>query len=111
MGLARNDHRRGRWLERLTGGRYKRMVFETKTVTATKAVIQDGDRTGFPHIEVSFMFESPIVDKRTGEMVDEMRTYLTLAEASKLTQQMLNSISAATPRIPRPAANSPFDAS
>lgn len=38
----------------------------------------------------------------------DLEVTMNLREASKMTQQLLNSIQAATPRIPRPTANQMF---
>lgn len=110
MGKARNT-KRGRWLEKLSSGRYKRLTFEAKTATAVKAVVQVGDQTGFPHIEFGFVLTSPSEDSRTGEIVDDVRIYMNLEDSSRFIQQALHAIQAATPAMPRPAYNSPFDAS
>lgn len=109
---ARNrPSRKARWLEKLSGGAYKRLVFQAKTATAAKAVIQVGDQTGFPHIEFNFVLSMPSEDGREGATIDDIRIYMTLAEASKFVQHGIHAIDAATPRMPRPAVNSPYDAS
>lgn len=109
---ARNKpNRRARWLEKLSNGRYRRLTYQAKTATAAKAVIQVGDQTGFPHIEFNFVLSQPSEDGREGEIIDDIRIYMTLAEASRFVQQGIHAIDAATPRMPRPAANSPYDAS
>lgn len=100
MAKARNDKRRGRWFETITGGRYKRLVFEAETATSTKAVVQTGDTTGFPHIELDFVMTSPDPDRRTGEIIDQVRIYLTLDQAITLDRQLHASVLAATPRVP-----------
>jgi hypothetical protein len=106
---ARNrPNRRARWLEKLSGGRYKRLVFQAKAATAAKAVMQIGDQTGFPHIEFNFVLSQPSEDGREGEIIDDIRIYMTLAEASKFVQQGIHAIDAATPPQPRPAVNNPW---
>lgn len=65
--------------------------------TATRAMYAGHE--SFPYIQMTFK-------QQYGE--DYIVT-LPLSEASKFTQQLLNSIQAATPKIPRPAANQLFD--
>lgn len=112
MSRARNrPSARVRWFEKLTGGAYKRLVYQARTATAAKAVMQVGDNTGFPHIEFNFVLTMPSEDGREGRVIDDVRIYMTLDEASKFTQHAIHALDAATPRQPRPARNSPYDAS
>lgn len=65
--------------------------------TATRAIYA-GHET-FPYIQFTFK----------QEFGPDLVVTLPLAEASKFTQQALNSIAAATPRIPRAPMNQFFD--
>ena len=65
--------------------------------TATRAIFAGNE--SFPYIQFTFK----------QEYGPDMIVTLPLKEASKFTQQAINSISAATPRMPRPAQNQLFD--
>lgn len=65
--------------------------------TATRAIFAGND--SFPYIQFTFK------QKYGPDLV----VTLPLDQASKFTQQAINSISAATPRVPRPAGNQFFD--
>lgn len=98
----------GRWLERLTRGKYRRLVFEAKTVTATRVLTSDRPNE-YPMIEMTFVMTSPTEDRRTGEILDEVRILVRLDIASQFGQQLVTSIEAATPRVPRPSYRTPFE--
>jgi hypothetical protein len=100
---------RGRWIERISGRKITRLAFETKTASAARTVVADGDRTGFPHIESIFVLRTPASDARSGEHIDEVRMYMTLEDASKYAQDLISAIQAATPRIPGPSYRLPFE--
>lgn len=97
-----------RWIEKITGGKYKRVVYEAKTASAARAVIQDRDTTGMPHIEFKLYLRHPTSTKRHEDEIDEVVIYMTLADASKFVQEGISAIQAATPPIPGPAYRIPF---
>lgn len=98
---------RGRWLEKLSQGRYKRLVFETKTTAAARAVADTVRNENA--MELKFILQSPREDKRSGEMIDEVVVYMQMAEAGKLLQQMHHAYAAGTPRMPGPTYRQPFE--
>lgn len=87
---------------RIFNKKKNQLTFEGPQVTATRAM--RADNRHFPVIEVRLKSKQAKESGR-GEQVEEVIFYLDLEDAMKLYGQMGNSISAATPRIPRPAGH------
>lgn len=79
--------------------RKKPPAIELSGIKATSTRAMFAGHETFPYIQFTFLTHD-------GE---EYRVTLPLAEASKFTQQAINAIQAATPRVPRPSSNQLFD--
>ena len=83
----------------------ERVYIENVEATATKAMIsENGDPDlDLPWIQIKF------TRGRWGKSdYEELEVMLPLKKASKLGQQLLNALSAATPRVPTPAKSIPW---
>lgn len=83
----------------------KHMILQGTEGTATRA-IYTGHRE-IPKIEVCFKVPHS-KDPRTGESFDAIEIEMDLWAATDFAQQLLNSISAATPQMPRPASRTMY---
>lgn len=77
----------------------KQPPIELEGVIATATRAMYAGHESFPYIQFTFKQQHG----------PDLVVTLPLREASKFTQQALNSIAAATPRIPRPPTNQLFD--
>lgn len=77
----------------------ERLTLEGVEGTATRAIVAL-HKGQLPRIEFTFKTDDPSISAVVVE--------LELEDASKLTQQAINAIQAATPRLPRPASNQLF---
>lgn len=99
-----------RWLKKFTGTNQTptkvQLVYEGKAATATRAMIAENRH--FPVLELTFILRNRSEDPRSKELVDEVKIYLDLEDANKFANQLLASIQAATPRLPRGASSGPW---
>ena len=81
----------------------KKWWFEGVNATAVRAVIAVDRVAELPYIEMTFKVKKRWAERHEAE---EIVITMPLTDSSKFTQEMLNAITAATPRMPRaPIAN------
>ena len=81
--------------------------FAALSSTATRALLDGHNKLA--NIHLTFKLRTPREDGVTGEIIDEIEVELDLFEASKFASQLLASLDAASPKVPRGAARIPWE--
>lgn len=95
-----------RWLKKR--GQKNTLHVSVLKSTATRALYDTSGHSKLANIHLFFEIRSPREDGVTGEIIDSIEVEMDIFEASKFGAQLLASLDAATPKIPRGNQRIPF---
>lgn len=89
-----------RWLTK-RGNKKNTLHVSAIKSSATRAMIDVVSQSKMPNIHLFFEIRTPREDGVTGEIIDSIEVEMDIWEAGKFGAQLLASLDAATPRVPR----------
>jgi hypothetical protein len=89
-----------RWFSR-RGNKKNTLHLSEVKATATRAIIDIHGHHKMPNIHLFFEFRTPREDGVTGDIIDNVEVEMDIWEAGKFASQLLASLDAATPRVPK----------